>query len=179
MKIESYRELRVFQGGMGLCMEIFEITKRFPTEERFSLVDQIRRSSRSVCANLAEAWHRRRYPAAFSAKLCDAESEASETQVWVNIARRCGYLATKEADRLDAAYNRIIAQIVCMVQESHKWTLNPKQPSESDASKSSSSVSHVPPLSRSPVQFSPVPPLPRSPARIAGGAAVRKVRSSS
>lgn len=173
MKIESYRELRVFQGGMGLCMEIFEITKRFPTEERFSLVDQIRRSSRSVCANLAEAWHRRRYPAAFTAKLCDAESEASETQVWVNIARRCGYLATKEADRLDAAYDRIIAQIVCMVQESHKWTLNPKQPSESDASKSSS-VSHVPPFSRS-----PVPPLPRSPARIAGGAAVRKVQSSS
>jgi four helix bundle protein len=165
MKIEHYRDLRVFQGAMDLCMEIFEASKRFPAEERFSLVDQIRRSSRSVCANIGEAWHKRRYVAAFSAKLSDAESEASETQVWLTIARRCGYLASEEATRLDVAYDRVIAQIVRMVQEPQKWALSPTTPSAS-------------PPSRPRVASSPVPPLSRSPVRTPGGPTPRQARSS-
>jgi len=79
--IRSYKELRVYQNAMDVAMRIFELTKAFPTEEKYSMVDQMRRSSRSVCANLAEAWRKRRYKAAFVAKLSDAESEACETQV--------------------------------------------------------------------------------------------------
>jgi four helix bundle protein len=81
--IRSYKDLRVYQQAMESAMRIFEITKTFPVEERYSLVDQIRRSSRSVCTNIAEAWRKRRYKAAFIAKMNDAESEASETQVWL------------------------------------------------------------------------------------------------
>lgn len=80
-KINSYKDLRVYQQGMDLAMEIFQLSKEFPKEEKFSLVDQIRRSSRSVCTNIAEAWRKRRYKAAFIAKLSDAETEACETQV--------------------------------------------------------------------------------------------------
>lgn len=80
-RINSYRDLRVYQNAMGMAMRIFELTKQFPSEEKYAMVDQIRRSSRSVCANLAEAWRKRRYQAAFIAKLSDAESEACETQV--------------------------------------------------------------------------------------------------
>ena len=89
--IKNYRELDVYKNAMETCMKIFELSKRFPTEERYSLTDQIRRSSRSVCANLAEAWRKRRYQAAFIAKLSDAETEAAETQVWAEIAYRSGY----------------------------------------------------------------------------------------
>ena len=85
-KIETYRDLRVFDSSMEAAMVIFEITKLFPSNEKFSIVDQMRRSSRSVCANLAEAWRKRRYRAALIAKLNDAESEACETQVWLDFA---------------------------------------------------------------------------------------------
>jgi hypothetical protein len=85
-RIKSYRDLRVFQKAMDAAMEIFALTKTFPQEEKFSMVDQIRRSSRSVPTNLAEAWRKRRYRAAFIAKLSDAETEACETQVWVEFA---------------------------------------------------------------------------------------------
>lgn len=80
-KVNSYKELRVYQNAIDSAMKIFELTKKFPSEEKYSLVDQIRRSSCSVCANLAEAWRKRRYKAAFIAKLSDTESEACETQV--------------------------------------------------------------------------------------------------
>ena len=79
--VKDYEDLRVFQGAMDAAMRIFDITKTFPAEERYSLVDQIRRSSRSVCANIAEAWRKRRYKKAFISKLSDAEAEAGETQV--------------------------------------------------------------------------------------------------
>jgi four helix bundle protein len=88
-KIGSYRELRVYQNAMDSAMEIFERTKNFPAVEKYSMVDQMRRSSRSVCANIAEAWRKRRYRAAFIAKLSDAESEACETQVWIEFADKC------------------------------------------------------------------------------------------
>ena len=91
-KITSHKDLRVYQGAMEAAMDIYEATKSFPLEERYSMVDQIRRSSRSVCANIAEAWRKRRYKAAFVAKLSDAESEACETQVWLEFALKCSYV---------------------------------------------------------------------------------------
>ena len=108
---------------MTATMDIFTMTKIFPAEERYSLTDQIRRSSRSVCANLAEAWRKRRYKAAFIAKLSDAESEACETQVWIEIARRCDYFTDPQAATLDNAYDHILSQIVLMIDRPEKWVL--------------------------------------------------------
>jgi four helix bundle protein len=122
-RIKTYKELNVFQNSMDSAMKIFYITKTFPLEERYSMVDQVRRSSRSVCANLAEAWRKRRYKAMFIAKLSDAESEACETQVWIEFARRCGYLDDAVCDELDAAYDQIIGQIVKMIKEADKWLI--------------------------------------------------------
>ena len=125
-KINSYKELRVFQNGMDAAMMIFEITKEFPSEEKYSMVDQMRRSSRSFCANLAEAWRKRRSRAAFIAKLSDAESEACETQVWIEFARRCKYLAEGICKELDAVYDKIIGQIVNMIANADKWLVKEK-----------------------------------------------------
>ena len=122
-RINSYKELRVFQNAMDTAMKIFELTKTFPPEEKYSMVDQMRRSSRSVCANLAEAWRKRRYKAAFIAKLSDAESEACETQVWIEFARRCGYLSEEVCKDLDTTYDQIMAQIVKMINEADKWLI--------------------------------------------------------
>ena len=122
-KINSYKDLRVFQNAMDAAMKIFHLTKQFPLEEKYSMVDQIRRSSRSVCSNLAEAWRKRRYKAAFIAKLSDAESEACETQVWVEFARRCEYLNDVTCDELDAVYEQIMAQIVKMIIDADKWII--------------------------------------------------------
>ena len=127
MAVNSYKELRVFQNAMGSCMEIFEHTKNFPSEERFSLVDQIRRSSRAVCANLGEAWRARRYPGAFTAKLDLAAGEAAETQVWLEIATRCGYLAKDTAARLDDAYEHIVAQLISMSHKPEPWLIPPRK----------------------------------------------------
>lgn len=125
-KINSYKELRVFQTGMDAAMKIFEITKEFPSEEKYSMVDQMRRSSRSVCANLAEAWRKRRYRAAFIAKLNDAESEACETQVWIEFARRCKYINEDIHKELYAVYDKIIGQIVNMIANADKWLVKEK-----------------------------------------------------
>jgi four helix bundle protein len=98
--IRSYKELRVYQAAIEAAMRIFEITKRFPAEERFSMVDQMRRSSRSVCTNIAEAWRKRRYSAHFVSKLSDSEGEAEETRVWLELALRCGYITKTEMNSI-------------------------------------------------------------------------------
>lgn len=121
--INSYKELRVFQGAMDAAMKIFKVTKQFPLEEKYSMVDQMRRSSRSVCANLAESWRKRRYKAAFIAKLSDAESEACETQVWIEFAKRCEYLDVKMCHELDETYEQIMGQIVKMIASADKWII--------------------------------------------------------
>lgn len=108
---------------MGATMEIFTITKKFPAEEKYSLTDQIRRSSRSVCANMGEAWRKRRYKAAFIAKLSDCETEACETQVWLEISFLCGYISKAQMEKLDKEYENIIAQIVKMIDGSDKWLI--------------------------------------------------------
>lgn len=102
-------------------MEIFHLTKNFPQEEKYSMVDQMRRSSRSVCANLAEGWRKRRCKAAFVAKLSDAE--ACETQVWIEFAQRCGYLGEDVAQKLDGSYHQLIGQLVKMINEADKWLI--------------------------------------------------------
>lgn len=111
---------------MTSAMEIFEQSKNFPKEERYSLTDQLRRSSRSVCANLAEAWRKRRYEAAFISKLSDAEAEAAETQVWLTFAVHCGYCDRDRAADLHQTYDRIIGTIVGMIAHAPTWTI-PKQ----------------------------------------------------
>jgi four helix bundle protein len=123
-RLKSYRELRVYRGAFDAAMKVFELTKQFPVYERYSLVDQIRRSSRSVCANLAEAWRKRRYEAHFVAKLSDAESEAEETRVWLEFAVRCGYLGSKDAAVLDTEYDQIIAQLVRMISKPSDWKVS-------------------------------------------------------
>jgi four helix bundle protein len=123
MRIQSHKDLRVWQDAMNAAMQIFHITRTFPPEERYSLTDQMRRSSRSVAANLAEAWRKRRYEAAFVAKLNDAESEATETQTWIEFGLRCEYLTPEQARDLDALYERIIGQIVVMIQQASQWVI--------------------------------------------------------
>ena len=90
--IRHFRELEVYQLAVESAMRIFEVSKLFPVDEKYSLTDQIRRSSRSVCANIAEGWRKRRYPNAFVSKLSDADAESAETQVWLEFAVRRGYL---------------------------------------------------------------------------------------
>lgn len=107
-------------------MQIFRASKKFPVEERYSLTDQIRRSSRSVCANLAEAWRKRRYEGAFVHKLNDCEAEAAETQTWLEFAVECEYLDKATARALYRSYNHIIGKFVRMINNPSPWLLTQK-----------------------------------------------------
>jgi len=122
MKIRSHRELDVYILSFGTAMKIFEITKRFPKEETYSLTDQIRRSSRSVCANLAEAFRKRRYPKSFISKLSDSESEAAETQTWLDFSLNCGYITEAEHHDLNDTYDRILGKLVTMSLHPENWS---------------------------------------------------------
>jgi four helix bundle protein len=122
--ISSYKELRVYQKAMTAAMRIFELTKHFPIEERYSLTDQIRRASRSVCSNIGEAWRKRRYPAHFVSKLSDSEGEAEETRVWLEFSWRCGYMSKSEASELDTEYDQIIGQLVRMIDRPDQWVID-------------------------------------------------------
>ncbi len=126
-KIETHRDLLVYQKASDAAMQIFELSKSFPKEETYSLTDQIRRSSRSVCANLAEAWRKRRYEAHFISKLSDAESEAAETQVWLEFAVKCKYLKREEATILYQTYNAILRTLVGMINYPETWVIGKKQ----------------------------------------------------
>jgi len=117
--------LEVYKLAFDTSMRIFELTKSFPIEERFSLTDQIRRSSRGVCANLSEAWRKRRYERAFVLKLNDSEAEAAETQTWLEFASRCKYLEARQAKELHEVYDRIIGKLVRMIAHPLPWLLNP------------------------------------------------------
>ena len=123
LKIKTHEDLDVYRLAFDAAMEIFELSKRFPVEERYSLTDQIRRSSRSVCANLAEAWRKRRYKAAFLAKLNDCEAEAAETQVWIKFAVKCVYLKGISGRKLYETYNQILGSLVKMINTPDNWTL--------------------------------------------------------
>jgi four helix bundle protein len=122
-KIRSHCDLEVYQKGFGVAMQIFDLSKLFPKEETYSLTDQVRRSSRSVCANLAEAWRKRRYEAAFISKLSDVESEAAETQVWLQFAVACKYLTRDAAAPLYRGYEEVLKMVVAMINQPGCWTI--------------------------------------------------------
>ncbi len=120
---KNVRELRVYQNAMEAAMEVYELTKKFPTEERYELSDQLRRSSRSVCRNLGEGLRKIRYKAAFIAKLSDSETEACETQVSLELAWRCGHIDKEVFLKLDERYDRIMAQIITMIRDADQWLI--------------------------------------------------------
>ncbi len=121
MKIRSHKELDTYKLSFSLAMQIFELTKTFPKEEKYSLTDQIRRSSRSVCANLAEAFRKRKYPKHFVSKLSDCEGEAAESQVWLDFALECGYLDKEKYNHLYQQYENVIGKLVNMSLQPEKW----------------------------------------------------------
>jgi len=122
--IRSFRELNVYQRGRVEAKRVFEITKAFPREEKFSLTDQIRRSSRSVKSMIAEARGHRRYPAAFINKLTDALGETTETQSWLDDALDCGYILPSQHRELDAAWQSIGASINKTIERSNDFCKN-------------------------------------------------------
>lgn len=121
--VVRHQELDVYRKAFEAAMQIFELSKSFPKEETYSLTDQIRRSSRSVCANLAEAWRKRRYEPAFIAKLSDSEGEAAESQTWLEFAVKCGYIEREVAKDLYLEYDEVISMLVSMIASSNKWIL--------------------------------------------------------
>ena len=121
MKIRTHRELVTYQKAFEVSMSIFQLTKSFPKEEKYSLTDQVRRSSRSVCANLAEAFRKRKYPKSFIAKLSDSEGEAAETQVWLEYALRCEYIDKEQFELLYAECEQVIGKLVNMSLQPEKW----------------------------------------------------------
>ncbi|NJL48867.1 MAG: four helix bundle protein [Leptolyngbyaceae cyanobacterium SM2_5_2] len=120
--VSRHHDLKVYQTAFEEAMHIFEVSKTFPVEERYSLTDQMRRSSRSICANLAEAWRKRCYEAAFVAKLTGCAAEANETQTWIAFAVRCQYLSPEVGQTLTEAYDKISGMLVNMIRNSHQWT---------------------------------------------------------
>ncbi|PKO95535.1 MAG: four helix bundle protein [Bacteroidetes bacterium HGW-Bacteroidetes-9] len=121
-KIRTHRDLKVFQLSFDSGMDVYKISKLFPKEETYSLVDQIRRASRSVSGNIAEAFRKRKYPKAFIAKLSDAEGEAAETQVWLDYALACQYIDQESYSQLNDKYDHIIGMLVNMGLKPENWT---------------------------------------------------------
>jgi len=122
-RIKNYKELRVYQIAFDSAMKIFVLSKGFPKEEVYSLTDQIRRSSRSVCANISEAFRRRKYPKSFSNKLNESEAEAAETQNWLDFSLKCNYINVATHDELDKEYDNIIGMLVNMQRHPEKWSI--------------------------------------------------------
>ncbi|MBN1414279.1 MAG: four helix bundle protein [Bacteroidales bacterium] len=120
-KIESFKDLIVYQKAYKLAMEIFEISKDFPKDEKFSLTDQIRRSSRAVTSNLAEAWAKRRYDKAFINKLTDSLGEELETEVWLDYSKDCQYIPVDTHSRLFSEYEEVHRILISMINNSQKW----------------------------------------------------------
>lgn len=117
----GYKDLKVFQTAYQLSLEIFELTKNFPKEEKYSLVDQIRRSSRSVCANIAEAWYKRRYPKLFVNKLTDSAGEAGETEVWIDFSYDHKYINEDQKNRLLEKSSEVDKMLNSMIRQPEKF----------------------------------------------------------
>jgi four helix bundle protein len=120
-RIQHFRDLDVYQKAFNAAMTIFMTTKAFPPEEKYALVDQIRRAARSVCSNLAEAWRKRKYPAVFRNKLTDAMQEASETQSWLEFCLACHYVNIDFFNRMDEEYESILAMLNSMEKSYQKF----------------------------------------------------------
>src|SRR5260370_40838303 len=121
MTVADYKELRVYKLAYDSAMEIFQLSRSWPSEEKFSLIGQIRRSSRSVCTNIAEAWRKRRYEAAFISKLSDSDGEAAETEVHLAFALRCGHLHPNEQGKLRDNRDHICRQLTSMMDGAASW----------------------------------------------------------
>ena len=121
MKVADYKELRVYKLAFDSAMEVFKLSRLWPSEEKYSLTDQIRRSSRSVCTNMAEAWRKRRYEAAFVSKLSDSDGEAAESEVHLDFALHCGYLPPDEHAKLRDQYDHICRQLTKMMDDAASW----------------------------------------------------------
>jgi len=130
MQIKSAKDLIVYEKAYALAMQIFEMSKRFPSEERYSLTDQIRRSSRSVCTNLREAWAKRRYEAHFVSKLTDADGENGETETWLDFAHDCGYLSKNDHAVFLEKRREIGAIIGSMINDPSSFVLRPSLTSD-------------------------------------------------
>lgn len=126
-KVVRHTDLEVYQRAFAVAMNVFRLSKSFPAEERYSLTDQIRRSSRSVAANISEGWRKRRYAAAFVSKLNDSEGEAGESQTWLQFAVECKYLKPAESRKLYTEYDDIIGMLINMQNNPEKWALSPKK----------------------------------------------------
>lgn len=122
MKIRTHKDLEVYKMAFEAAMRIFELSKSFPKEETYSLTDQVRRSSRSVCGNLAEAFRKRRYPKSFVSKLSDSEGEAAETQNWLDFAIRCKYISDEDYNNLYNTYDNILGKLINMSLNPGKWS---------------------------------------------------------
>ena len=123
MQIKSPKDLTVYKKAYELAMEVFKASKSFPAEEKYSLIDQIRRSSRSVCANLREAWAKRRYEAHFVSKLTDADSENGETETWLDFAFDCGYLSKSDHARFVEDCKEVGAMLGSMINDPSSFIL--------------------------------------------------------
>ncbi len=121
MSVADYEDLPVYQITFESAMQSFELTRTFPSEERYALTDQIRRPSRSVCTNIAEAWRKRRHEAAFISKLSDSDGEAAETDVHLEFALRCGYLNPETHARLKDHCDHICRQLTRMIDDAASW----------------------------------------------------------
>lgn len=119
--VKSYRELRVYRLAYKAAMRIFKLSQQWPKEEKYSLTDQIRRSSRSVCGNIAEAWRKRRYLAHFVSKLSDSDAEAAETEAWLDFAWNCGYLEKSAHQELRENYDKICGMLTNMMNNPESW----------------------------------------------------------
>ena len=119
--ITHFRDLEVYQRAFRSAMRVYEITKCFPKEETYSLSDQIRRSSRSVCSNIAEAWRKRKYQAVFKSKLTDSMQEASETQCWLEFGLACKHIEDKLFKELDSEYEEILLMLNAMEKNAEKF----------------------------------------------------------
>jgi four helix bundle protein len=119
--IRTFCELRVYQSARAAANQIFKVSKRFPSDERYSLTSQVRRASRSVGANIAEAWRKRLYAASFVSKLSDSDAEAAEVQSWLDSALDCQYINQAEFQSLDEEYDHIGAQLRLMMDQPEKW----------------------------------------------------------
>jgi four helix bundle protein len=119
--MHGHKDLRVYQLAYKLAMQIFHESKSFPTEERYSLTSQIRRSSRGVTTNIAEGYRKRQYPNAFVSKMADADGEGTETQVWIDYARDCGYWSCEIASQLTAGYEEVGRMLGGMIAHPEKF----------------------------------------------------------
>ncbi|MDF1526748.1 MAG: four helix bundle protein [bacterium] len=125
--VQDFSELKVYKNAIEAAADIYKTTKAFPPEERYSMVSQIRHSSSSVCSNIAEAWMKRLYRAAFVAKLSDSISEAAETIVWLEMAERCNYLHREKRVQLESNYRGIIGQLVKMTNQADQWLVKEEE----------------------------------------------------